>query len=186
MGLGHMGPGVRATGLRGGKPEDQSVPYPPLRRSPSSSIRKGDPLYGWKNRGRAPGDGFCPSSGGLGSGLYSGPRRPRQAPPPRACLGPTCPTLDYQARFTGFLGSCPGNWKPSLYTRGPRVFPWTLLSAGLPPPQRQSAHVTPGDLGPRRGSGDSASPGGHGLGGRDTRPWMGSPLGTQACARLGG
>ena len=125
---------MRATGLRGGKPEDPSVPSPPLRRSPSSSIRKGDPLYGWKNRGRAPGDGFCPSSGGLGSGLYSGPRRPRQAPPPRACLGPTCPTLDYQARFTGFLGSCPGNWKPSLYPRGPCVFPWTILLSRSPTP----------------------------------------------------
>ena len=115
-----------------------------------------------------------------------GAAQAQAGPPPRACLRPTCPTLDYQARFSGSLGSRPGNWKPSLYPRGPRDFPWTLLSAGLPPPQRQSAQGRPGDLGPRRGSGDSASPGGHGLGGRDTRPWMGSLLGTQACARLGG
>ena len=30
------------------------VTSPPLRRSPCSSIRKGVPLYGWKNRGEAP------------------------------------------------------------------------------------------------------------------------------------
>ena len=175
-----------ATGLRAVKPEYPSNPSPLLGRSLCSSIRKGEPLYAWRNRGGAPRRWRCLSSRWLGSDLDVGPRRPRQAPPPRACLRPTCPTLDYQARFSGSLGSCPGNWKPSLYPRGPRVFPWTLLSAGLPPPQRQSAQGRPGDLGPRRGSGDSATPGGHGLGGRDTRPWMGSPLGTQACARLGG
>ena len=39
---------------RGGKPADTTVQSPPPRRSPCSSIRKGIPLYGWKNRGEAP------------------------------------------------------------------------------------------------------------------------------------
>ena len=41
-------------GLRSGKPADTTVQSPPPRRSPCSSIRKGIPLYGWKNRGEAP------------------------------------------------------------------------------------------------------------------------------------
>ena len=44
--------------------------------------------------GRPPGDGFCPSRGWLVSGQEAGPRSRRQAPPPQASLGATCPTLE--------------------------------------------------------------------------------------------
>ena len=45
---------VRATGRRGGKAADPSVPSPPLRRSPCSSIRKGDPLFDVRTGGGGP------------------------------------------------------------------------------------------------------------------------------------
>ena len=43
MGLGHMGPGCEQLAYVTGKPADPSVSSSPLRRSPCSSIRKGDP-----------------------------------------------------------------------------------------------------------------------------------------------
>ena len=60
------GAGVPVFGLRGGKPADTTVQSPPPRRSPCSSIRKGIPLYRWKNRGEAP-RRWLLSEPGLGS-----------------------------------------------------------------------------------------------------------------------
>ena len=63
-----------------------------------------------------------------------GPRRRSRPPHHRLASGERAPPLRYQARFTGSLGSCPGNWKPSLHPRGPRFFPWTTLPSRPPTP----------------------------------------------------
>ena len=108
---------------------------------------------------------------------------PGQAPPHKPPWAQCAPPLRYQARFTGSLGSCPGNWKPSLPPRGPCLFSWTTLPSRSPTLlQRQSAQGRPGDLGLGRGAGHGSTLGGAGLGGCDAQLWTGSPVGTQACA----
>ena len=102
--------------------------------------------------------------------------RPLKLKPP---LGQWAPHLTYLARFPGSLGSRPGNWKPSLTPRGPRVFPrGPHFPAGLPPLQGKSAQGRTRDLGPGRGAGQGSWPGGAGPGRRDPRPWTGSPVGS--------
>ena len=175
-----------ATCLRGGKHGDPSVTSPPLRRSPCSSIRKGVPLYGWTNRGEAPRRwrlseqrlaGFRPSPGAAHAQAV-----PQHRPP----SGPRAPPLRYQAGFIGSLGWVRGPGSPpctaqdSAFSRGPS------FSAGLPPPQRQSAQGRPGHLGPGQVASHGSTPDGDDPSRRVTGPWRCSPLGTQSWARVGG
>ena len=177
---------MRATGRRGGKAADPSVPSPPLRRSPCSSIRKGDPLSGWKNRGEAPRRWLCsePRLAGFGPGRGAGHARGR-SPQHKPPSGQRTPLMRCQARFPGSLGSCRGTWKPSLPRTGPLVFPYTPRLRRSPSRQGQSTHGRPGDTGPIRGPRHGSRRGGVGPGWRDARPWTGSPLGSQACAPPG-
>ena len=172
---------MRATGPRGGKPADPSVPSPPLRRSPCSSIRKGVPLYGWKNRGEAPRRWLLsePRLGGFRAerrGRAGASRPPHHKHP----SGQRARPLRYQARFTGSLGSFPGKRKSSLPPRGPRVFSWTPLPSSSPTP---AGAECPGKTwGPRAGEGGRPlfSSRWSGPCGRNPHPPRGSPGGTQA------
>ena len=159
---------MRATGLRGCKPADPSVPSPPLRRSPCSSICNAVSLYGWKNRGEAPRRWLLsePRLGGFGprGGAAQAQAGPTSSPSLRATSHP--PPLRYQARFTGFLGWCQSSGKPSLPPRGPRVFPWTTLPSSSPTPAEAECQERTRDLVPGRGAGHGSAPGGAVPGGR--------------------
>ena len=161
---------MRATGLRGGKPADPSVPSPPLRRSPCSSIRKGVPLYGWKNRGEAPRRWLLsePRLGGFRAERRgrAGASRPPHHKHPSGQRAPPRPPLRYQARFTGSLGWCQSSRMPSLPPRGPCVFPWTTLPSSPPTPAEAECQGRTRGLGPARGAGHGSAPGGAGPGGR--------------------
>ena len=158
-----------ATCLRGGKHGDPSVTSPPLRRSPCSSIRKGVPLYGWKNGGRPPRDGFPPSRGCFVWGPEAGPRMRGRAPSSQACLRATGPALEISCPVHSVPGEVSGKRKSSLPPRGPRVFSWTPLASSSPTSARQSAQGRPGDLAPGRGAGRCSAPDGVGhVGGTHT------------------
>ena len=149
---------MRATGLRGGKPADPSVQSPSLRRSPCSSIRKGVPLYGWKNRGEAPRRWLLSEPRLVSFRPDVGPRMRGKAPNHKQPSGQRAPPLAKRARLTGSLESCPGKGKPSVPPRRPRVFPWNTLPGSSPTPARQSAQRRPGRLGPEPGAGKVSRP----------------------------
>ena len=73
-----------------------------------------------------------PRQSGFGQRL--GAARHRAGPPTTRLPGGNVPHPRYQARFTGSLGWCPGNWKLSQPPRGPRVFPRTTLPSRSPTP----------------------------------------------------
>ena len=140
------GPGVRAPGVRGGNPGDPSGPNPRLQRSTFSSIRKGVPLYAWKNMGRPPGDGFSPSSGGQRSGQdLSRPYALRL--PITSFPGSSDPPFRCHSSFTGSLGTCPFKQKPSLPPRRRRDFSGATLPSSTPTPHRHCAQDRLGDQG---------------------------------------
>ena len=186
MGLGHVGPGCEQQAYVAGN--TQTPPSDPhhCEDPPVLPSVKGSPFTDGRTGGRPPGDGFCPSSGWLVSGQVQGPRMRRQSPQHRPPSGPRAPPLRYQAGFIGSLGSVRGPGSPpcttqdSAFSRGPS------FSAGLPPPQRQSAQGRPGHLGPGRVASHGSTPDGDGPGRRVTGPWRCSPLGTQSWARVGG
>ena len=177
---------MRATGLRGGKHADPSVRSPPLRRSPCSSIRKGVPLYGWKNRGEAPRRWLLSEQRLAGFRPSPGAAHAQAVPPTQASLGATGPSLEISGGVHREPWLGPGTWKPSLHRTGPPFSRGQSLSAGLPPPQRQSAQGRPGHLGPGRSAGHGSVPAGDGLCGRVAGPGKSSPMGTQACVLLSG
>ena len=95
----------------------------------------GDPPLRMEEQGGGPRRWLSPNRGWLVSGQDAGPRRRRQAPHHhKPAAGQRAPPLTYQAWVTGSLGSCPGNWKPSLHPRGPPVFPRTTLPSRTPTP----------------------------------------------------
>ena len=123
---------MRATGPRGGKPADPSVPSPPPRRSPCSSIRKGVPLYGWKNRGEAPRRWLLSEQRLAGFRPSPGAAHAQAVPPTQASLGATGPTLEISGGVHKVPGLGPGTRKPSLHRTGRRVFPRTILCSRSP------------------------------------------------------
>ena len=155
---------MRATGLRGGKPADPSVPSPPPRRSPCSSIRKGVPLYGWKNRGEAPRrwllseqrlGGFGP--GGGAAQAQAGP------PPPRASLPGNGPPPPPPLEISGQVHRVPGLLSelrealPATH-RTKRFPPWTTRPSSSPTPAEAECPGRTRDVGPGRGAGKRGRP----------------------------
>ena len=126
-------------------------------------------------------------------GAAAGWFRAKTLGPPGTCrpphhkhpLGQPAPPLRYQARFTGSLGSFPGNWKPSLLPRGLRVFTWTTLPSRSPTPAEAER--------PGKTWGPGAVAGGQtwfhascsGPGRARACPRTRSPVGTQACTPPG-
>ena len=144
------------------------------------------PLYGWKNRGEAPGDGFRPNRGWLVSGQDAGPAGAGQAPPThKPPSGQRATPLRYQARVPGSQGWCPGNCKASLQPRGSRVSPRTTLPSRSPTPAEAEGPGKTFGPGPWRRAGHGSEPGGTGPGLGDAHPRMRSPVGTHACAPPG-
>ena len=113
---------------------------------PCSSIRKGVPLYGWKNRGEAPRRWLLSEPGLAGFGSIRGGPQAQPSAPPQASLGATCPTLEIPGQVPSVVDSSPCKRKASLPPGGPRIFPWATLTSSLPPPLRPSAQEGPGDL----------------------------------------
>ena len=175
-----------ATGLRGCKPADPSVPSPPLRRSPCSSIRKGVPRYGGKNRGAAPRRWRLsePRLGGFGP--RGGAAQAQAGPTPRASLRATCPPLE----ISGQVHRVPGlvseltEALPATH-RTPRFPPWTTRPSSSPTPAEAECPGRTRDVGPGRGAGHGSAPGGAGPGGRIPGQRTGSPVGSRACAPAG-
>ena len=140
---------MRATGLRGGKPADPSVPSSPLRRSPCSSIRKGVSPYGWKNRGEAPRRWLLSQRRLAGLGPRCRTYRLRAGSPTRSLPQGNVPHPGHMrpgsqgpwGRVRG-TGSSPCHPEDRTISRGPH------LPARLPPPQRQSAREELGTWGP--------------------------------------
>ena len=186
MGLGHMGPGCEQQAYVAGNTQTPPSGGHHCEDPPVLPSVKGSPFTDGRTGGRPPGDGFCPSRGWLVSGPDAGPRMRRQSPQHRPPSGPRSPPLRYQAGFSRSLGSVRGPGSPpctaqdSAFSRGPS------FSAGLPPPQRQSAQGRPGHLGPGRSAGHGSVPDGDGPCGRVAGPWKSSPMGTQACVLLRG
>ena len=177
---------MRATGLRGGKHADPSVRSPPLRRSPCSSIRKGVPLYGWKNRGEAPRRWLLSEQRLAGFRPSPGAAHAQAVPPTQASLGATGPTLEISGGVHKVPGLGPGPRKPSLHRTGRRVFPRTILFSRSPTPAEAEC---PGKTW-APGAGARGRPRFHarwrwtGRAGR--RPLDEFSLGTQACSLLRG
>ena len=181
---------MRATGLRGGKPADPSVPSPPPRRSPCSSIRKGVPLYGWKNRGEAPRRWLLSEQrlGGFGPG--GGAAQAQAGPPtPRASLpgnGPPPPPLEISGqvhRVPGLLSELREALPATHRTK--RFPPWTTRPSSSPTLAEAECPGRTRDVGPGRGAGHGSAPGGAGPGGRIPGQRTGSPFGSLACAPAG-
>ena len=121
----------------------------PLRRSSCSSIRKGVPPCGWKNRAEARRKrllskpwpaGFRPRR----RAQQAQGKHPHQKPPSRQ----SSPLWTYQARLTGSLESSPWNCKLSLPPEGPPLFPCTTLPSRSPTPCRGRTQGRTRDLGP--------------------------------------
>ena len=186
MGLGHMGPVCEQQVYVAANPKTRPPRTLHCEDPPDLPSVKGTPFTDGRTGGGPQEMAFVLAAAGLVPAYTQGRAGPGRPPHHEPASGQRAPPLIIRpgsqgswARVRG-TGSPPCTPEDRAFSRGP------YFSAGLPPPQRQSAQGRPGDLGPRRGSGYSATPGRHGLGGRDTRPWKGSLLGTQACARLGG
>ena len=168
---------MRATGLRGCKPADPSVPSPPLRRSPCSSIRKGVPLYGWKNRGEAPRRWLLSEQRLAGFRPSPGAAHAQAVPPTQASLGATGPTLEISGGVHKVPGLGPGTRKPSLHRTGRRVFPRTILCSRSPTHIESECPGKTWAPGAGAGPGQGSMPDGDGPGGRVAGPWKSSPWG---------
>ena len=102
----------------------------PARTGPREEV----PPYGGKNRGEDTRRRLLSEPSLAAFGQYGGPAGSGQGLSPEASLGQRALQTRYQDRFTEFLGSCLGNWKPSMHPRGPRIFPWTILLSRSPTP----------------------------------------------------
>ena len=178
---------MRATGLRGCKPADPSVPSPPLRRSPCCSMRKGVPFTDGRTGARPPGDGFGQRRGWPVSGRDAGPGRLRTGSPSTSLPrgngphpGHIRPASQGPWGRVGGTGSSPRHPEVRSFSRGPH------LPARLPPRQRQSAREELGTRGLDEGRARVPRLVGRGPGGPDPRPGTPSPggLGPDTC--LGG
>ena len=98
---------------------------------------KGSHFTDGRTGGSPPGDGFCPSRGWLVSGPDAGPRTRRQAPPPKASLRATGPTLETSGQVHRIPGVVSGETE---------AFPATQRTARFPvdPTIQQLCHTRTG------------------------------------------
>ena len=155
--------------------QEQALRQEPGEDTGATRARAGD-LPGGSLRAQAP-----PLAQGVPT-LFLDPRRTPASRDrrPSASMG-----LGHQARFTGSLGLCPGNWKPSRPPRGPRIFPWTTLPRRSPTPAEAECPWKTWGPGDGAGTSSGSAPVGAGRGRRYPRQWMGFPVGTQACSPPG-
>ena len=97
---------------------------------------KGSPFTDGRTGGSPPGDGFCPSRGGLVSGPDAGPRMRRQAPPTRAPLRARGPTLDTSGQVHRIPGVVSGETEAFPATQRTARFPLDHTSQHLCHPRR--------------------------------------------------
>ena len=134
MGRGHMGPGCEQLANFAANPQTPPSRHPHWEDPPVLPSVKGTPFTDGRT-GVGPQEmAVVQAAAGWFPAKSRGLAGTRQAPPPQTSLWQRAPPLRYQPRFTGSLGSCPGNWKPSLPPRGPCVFPRTTLPSRSPTP----------------------------------------------------
>ena len=134
MGLGHMGPVCEQQVYVAANPKTRPPRTLHCEDPPDLPSVKGTPFTDGRTGGRPPGDAFCPSCSWLVWGQEAGPRRRRQALTTEAPLGAKYPTLEISDQVHRVPGLLSGKWKPSLPTRGPRVFPLTTPPSSSPTP----------------------------------------------------
>ena len=146
MGVGHKGPGCKQLVHVAANPQAPPSRRPHCEDPPVLPSVKESPFTDARTGGRPPGDGFCPSRGWLVSGQDAWPRRRRQAPPPQASLGATCPTLEISGQV---------HRVPRLVSRELEALPATQRTPSFPvdhtshqvfPPNARTGRVPREDL----------------------------------------
>ena len=150
---------MRATGLRGGKPADPSVQSPSLRRSPCSSIRKGVPLYGWKNRGEAPRRWLLSEPRLVSFRPRPGAAHAHEGPQPQAALRATGPTLGISCPVNRVPGVVSGEREALRATQKTASFPVEHTSRQLSRPRKAECPVKTGAPGAGAGGRQGFAPG---------------------------
>ena len=176
---------MRATGLRGGKPADPSVQSPSLRRSPCSSIRKGVPLYGWKNRGEAPRRWLLSEPRLVSFRPRRGAAHAREGPQPQAALRATGPTLGKACPVNRVPGVLSGEREALRATQKTASFPVEHTSRQLSHPRKAECPEKTGAPGAGAGGRQGFAPGGASPIERNPRPPTGSAGGLRPEPCLG-
>ena len=160
-------------------------PVPTTAKIPLSSIRKGVPLYGWKNRGEAPRRWLLSEPRLVSFRPRRGAAHAREGPQPQAALRATGPTLGKACPVNRVPGVLSGEREALRATQKTASFPVEHTSRQLSHPRKAECPEKTGAPGAGKGGRQGFAPGGASPIERNPRPPTGSAGGLRPEPCLG-